>query len=262
MADLVVERHGALVVARLDRPSRHNTIDEETCDDLLALLRQVDVDPSIRSLVITGTGRFFCTGGDVRVDPSLDGALPEPLEYRWLGAPFQELFRTLWQLEKPVVSAVNGSVAGVGWMLALLADLVVAASDARWGHAFLRRGLIPHAGDPFFLPRLIPLHRLNELAMLGDLVTSADLHAWGLVNRSVDQDDVLSTAVALGERLAAGPTRSLGLTKRLYRRSLVSDMATSFAEERDASALLTTTTDRQEGLAAFAEGRPPDFVGR
>ncbi len=121
--------------------------------------------------------------------------------------------------------------------------------------------MVPHAGDPYFLPRIIPFHRLNELALLSDPVTSDTLHEWGVVNRLVPSDEVLPTAMALAERLAQGP-RSLGLTKRLYRRSLESDLATSFAEERAAIALVSTTRDRLEGVESFVQGRPADFRGQ
>jgi 2-(1,2-epoxy-1,2-dihydrophenyl)acetyl-CoA isomerase len=156
---------------------------------------------------------------------------------------------------------VNGTVAGFGWTLAMLGDLVVADADARWTHVFARRGMVPHAGDPYFLARIIPFHRLNEIALLSDTVTSADLAAWGLLNRCVPTAEVLPTALELAERLAAGPTRTLGLTKRLYRRSLSSDMATSFEDERNATALISTTADRHEGVASFVERRPPNFIG-
>jgi 2-(1,2-epoxy-1,2-dihydrophenyl)acetyl-CoA isomerase len=167
----------------------------------------------------------------------------------------------LWEVEKPLVSAVNGTVAGAGWMLALLADLVVADRLARWTHVFTRRGMVPHAGDPYFLARIIPFHRLNEIALLSDTLTSADLDRWGLINRCVDDTEVMSTALELARRLPDGPTRTLGLTKRLYRRSLSSDMATSFEDERNATALISTTADRREGVASFVERRPANFIG-
>jgi 2-(1,2-epoxy-1,2-dihydrophenyl)acetyl-CoA isomerase len=183
------------------------------------------------------------------------------LDYRRAVAGYQHLFQVMWELETPVVSAVNGTAAGAGWMMALLADLVVAAEGARWIHVFARRGMVPHAGDPFFLPRVLPLHRLNEAAMLGDTLTSETLHAWGAVNRLVAADQVEPTARALANRLATGPTRSLGQAKRLYRRSLVSDMATSFAEEAAATAMISQTRDRIEGVKALIDGRRPDFTG-
>ena len=122
--------------------------------------------------------------------------------------------------------------------------------------------MAPHAGDPFFLPRILPFHVLNEIALLGDTVTSVDLHRWGAVNRLVPDLDVEKTASELAGRLAAGPTLSLGQTKRLYRRSLVSDMTTAFAEEAAAVAMLSATEDRAEGTRSLMEGRRPNFTGR
>ena len=233
-------------------------------DELTVVLADADADAEVRAVVITGQGRDFCTGADLTPtsDPEIATRRPlSPLDYRRAVEPWQRLFRTLWELETPVVSAVNGTTAGAGWMLALLADLVVAAEGARWTHVFARRGMVPHAGDPFFLPRVLPFHRLNEAALLPDSITSETLAEWGAVNRLVPAEQVESTAADLAERLAAGPTRSLGLTKRLYRRSLVSDMATAFAEEATATALVTQTRDRIEGVEALIEGRRPDFTG-
>ncbi|HZP28776.1 MAG TPA: enoyl-CoA hydratase/isomerase family protein [Acidimicrobiia bacterium] len=261
--NLVIERDGAVQWIRLNRPQVRNMIDLDTRAGLVDAFVAADDDATVRAIVVTGSGRDFCTGGDVGRPAGGDHEPPppRPVDYRRLLRPFQDLFRTYWELDTPVVSAVNGTTAGVGWMLALLADLVVAAEGARWTHAFLRRGMIPHAGDPFFLPRVLPLHRLTEVAMLSDTLTSETLADWGVVNRLVPPEEVEATASELAQRLASGPTRSLALAKRLYRRSLTSDMATMFGEEADASALLTTTDDRQEGVRAFLEGRAPEFTG-
>jgi 2-(1,2-epoxy-1,2-dihydrophenyl)acetyl-CoA isomerase len=258
-AGLHIDVDKSVALIRLDRTQHHNTIDHDTAGALTAFLTAANTDESVRAIVVTGTGRQFCTGAEMTGPASI--APRNPLDYRYATEPHRRLFQALWEVEKPVVSAVNGTVAGAGWMLALLADLVVADRDARWTHVFSRRGMVPHAGDPYFLPRIIPFHRLNEIALLSDPVTSLDLHTWGIVNRAVEAAEVLPTANDLAQRLAAGPTRSLGLTKRLYRRSLASDMATSFEDERNATALISTTADRREGVQSFVEGRPPIFVG-
>lgn len=259
-----LERNDAVLWIRLARPHARNAIDTIMRDELRGVFLDSDADPSVRCIVITGSGADFCTGADLTPAGGGAAAAQRPasvLDYRRAVVPYQELFRTLWELETPVVSAVNGTVAGAGWMLALLADLVVAAQGARWTHAFSRRGMVPHAGDPFFLPRVLSLHRLNEAAMLGETLTSESLHAWGAVNRLVPADAVEATAAELAGRLAVGPTRSLGMTKRLYRRSLVSDMATAFGEEAAATALISQTTDRLEGVRSLIEGRRPNFTG-
>jgi 2-(1,2-epoxy-1,2-dihydrophenyl)acetyl-CoA isomerase len=260
---LLLEREDAVLWVRLHRPDARNGIDVAMREELTRAFTDAETDAAVRAIVVTGAGRDFCTGADLSPGGGGERARPPDnvLDYRRAVRPYQELFRTYWELETPVVSAVNGAVAGAGWMLALLADLVVAAEGARWTHVFARRGMVPHAGDPFFLPRVLPFHRLNEAALLSDTLTSETLHAWGAVNRLVPPDDVEPTTRELAGRLAAGPTRSLGLTKRLYRRSLESDMATLFAEEGTATALLTQTADRQEGVRALLEGRPATFTG-
>jgi 2-(1,2-epoxy-1,2-dihydrophenyl)acetyl-CoA isomerase len=255
----VQRRQSGVAVVRLARAARRNAIDGATAVGLTRLLLDANTDRGLRAIVLTGVGSNFCTGADVVADPN--APKPTTLDYRYATEVFRSLAQALWEVEKPVVSAVNGTVAGFGWTLALLGDLVVADREARWTHVFARRGMVPHAGDPYFLPRIIPFHRLNEIALLSDTVTSADLDAWGLINRCVDAVDVEPTALELAERLAAGPTRALGLTKRLYRRSLSSDLATSFEDERNATALISTTADRYEGVASFVERRPPNFVG-
>jgi 2-(1,2-epoxy-1,2-dihydrophenyl)acetyl-CoA isomerase len=259
IAGIEIERDGGVTTVRLSRPERRNAIDRDTAVALTQFLLAANTDRTIRSILVTGVEGTFCTGADVVVDPN--APVLTTLDYRYATEDFRRLFQALWEVEKPVVSAVTGTVAGAGWMLALLADLVVADSAARWTHVFSRRGMVPHAGDPYFLARIIPFHRLNEIAMLSDTLTSADLAGWGIVNRSVASDEVLPTARALAERMAAGPTRTLGLTKRLYRRSLSSDMATAFEDERNATALISTTADRREGVMSFMERRDPNFIG-
>ena len=268
---LDIWREGAVLWIRLDRPERRNAIDIHSRDVLRSLLWDLNSDPAVRAVVLTGSGRDYCTGADaVASDPAATGATPPDeksaaaswmLDYRFPTQGFQDMFKQLWELEKPVVAAVNGTVAGIGWMFALLADLVVASDAARWTHVFTRRGMMPHAGDPYFLPRVLPHHVLNEIAFLSDPVTSEQLRAWGAVNRVVPADQVEQTARELANRLASGPTRSIGQAKKLYRRSSVSDMATAFAEEQSTSALLSLTHDRLEGMQSFLQGRAPEFTG-
>ena len=259
---LLLTREDAVLWVRLNRPENGNGIDPVMRAELRTTFEEADADTNVRAIVVTGVGTDFCTGADLAANPgSSSGGTAPLLDYRRSLAPYQELFRVYWELETPVVSAVNGTIGGAGWMLGLLADLVVAAEGARWIHIFARRGMVPHAGDPFFLPRVLPFHKLNEAALTGERFTSETLHEWGAVNRLVPADKVEETARELAVKLAAGPTRSLGQTKRLYRRSLVSDMVTSFAEEAAATALLSQTHDRIEGVQSFIEGRRALFTG-
>lgn len=248
-----------IAVLTLNRPAQRNAVDNETAWEYAKFFKAANTDPTVRSIVVTSTQKDFCIGGGPSAKPA-----PPPrttIDYRFTSTPHIEMFRAMWEVEKPVVSAVNGTVAGVGWLLALLADLVVAAQGSRWTHVFTRRAMIPHAGDSFYLPRIIPFHRLNEIALLSDTITADTLHGWGLINRLVEKEQVLPTAMELATRLAQGPTRSLGLAKRHYRRSLEADFNTMLREEMAGQALNNTTSDREEGNRAFAEGRPPKFTG-
>jgi 2-(1,2-epoxy-1,2-dihydrophenyl)acetyl-CoA isomerase len=268
METLKIDREDGVVWLRLNRPEAKNGINTIMRDELIQFFDDADQDPTVRAVVLAAEGKAFCSGADLMPPGGGGGqsAAANPtaisvLDYRRGDQAFQRLFQRYWEFEKPVVTAVHGTTAGAGWMLALLGDLVVAAEGARWIHVFAERGMVPHAGDPFFLPRVLPFHRLMEAAMLRDRFTSEDLHAWGAINRLVPAGQVEDTARELAQRLAAGPTRSLGQAKRLYRRSLESDMATAFAEEATAVAMISTTADRKEGVVSLIEGRPPNFIG-
>jgi 2-(1,2-epoxy-1,2-dihydrophenyl)acetyl-CoA isomerase len=257
-AGLVVAREGAVTVLTIDRPDRRNAVDGGTADALVVALRQADADRSVRAVLLTAVGtESFCTGAD------LGGGAPigNTLDYRFVTERHAAIFRAMWELETPIVSAVNGRVAGIGFMLALLADVVVADAEARWTHVFTRLGMIPHAGDTVFLPHLIPLHRLTELALLDDTVTSQQLHEWGVVTLAAPAGEVQTRALEIARRLADGPTRALGLARRLYRRSLIPDVDAALERERAALALISTTSDRAEGVRAMQENRRPNFTG-
>jgi 2-(1,2-epoxy-1,2-dihydrophenyl)acetyl-CoA isomerase len=257
---LQIDHKEGVLELKLNHPDRRNAIPPSTAREMASILRDAQLDPAVRALLITGEGRDFCTGADV-IGVDDQAGKTSPMDFRWVTRDFYDMNRALWEIEKPVVSAVNGTVAGAGWTLALLADLVVANREARWTHVFLRRAMVPHAGDTFFLPRLIPFHQLMELAMLSDTITSERLAGLGVINRLVEAEEVLPTARELARRLAEGPTRSLGLTKRMYRNSLHRDMESAFEDERAATALISTTSDRVEGVRAFVEQRAPLFTG-
>lgn len=257
---LHIEVKDGIATLTLHAPSNRNAFAADIANEFTRFFRDANTRQDVRSILIGTTGeRDFCLGGALSKD-----AAPPPrttIDYRFVSTPHIEMFKAMWELERPVVSMVQGTVAGVGWLLALLADLVVAVKGSRWTHVFVRRGLIPHAGDTFYLPRIIPLHRLNEIALLGDTVTADLLYDWGLVNRLVDREELAGTAKDLARRLADQPTRGLGLAKRHYRRSLEADWTTMIREEMAGQALITTSADRNEILAAASENRKPVLTG-
>ena len=243
----------------LNRPEARNAMNAEMRQAYLDALARCAEDAEIRAVVLTGTGKGFCTGADLSGSRAASGApaAPGPGD-----TPSQRVIRTLWELEKPTLAAVNGVAAGLGAHLAHACDLVLAADDARFIEVFVRRGIAVDAGGAFLLPRHVGLHKAKELVFFGDDLPAADAERLGLVNKVVAASELESTAREWAERLARGPTFALGLSKRLLNRSLDADLATCFSEEAFTQALVAQSDDMREGIRAFMEKRPPAFRGR
>jgi 2-(1,2-epoxy-1,2-dihydrophenyl)acetyl-CoA isomerase len=245
----------------LNRPEARNAINAPMRDEIIAVLTEARTNPDIRALVLTGAGKGFCTGADLSgprgQGPSGPGAGREVMK-----ASSQRLIRTLWELEKPVIAAVNGVAAGLGSHLAFACDLVIAAAEARFIEIFVRRGIAIDAGGAFLLPRLIGLSRAKELVFFGDDLAAVDAERLGLVNRVVPAGDLERSARDWAERLARGPTFAIGMSKRLLNRSLESSLETCLEEEALAQSLVTQSEDTKEGIQSFIEKRAPRFSGR
>ena len=245
----------------LNRPEALNAITPAQRDRLITLLGEASADPSVRAVVLTGTGRGFCAGADLRVGGSSGERIPGDVA-RVIRQGAQRLIAAVLDCEKPVLAAVNGTAAGLGAHLALACDLVLAAESARFIEVFVRRGLVPDGGGAYLLPRLIGPRRAKELMFFGDAVSAADAERLGLVNRVVPDGELEKTAREWAERLATGPTRALALTKQLVNASLDSDRTTAFAAEAAAQEINMTTEDAREGVASFVERRSPEYRGR
>ena len=245
----------------LNRPEALNAITPDQRERIIRLLDDASADPDVRAVVITGTGRGFCAGADLRGGSGADGRIPGDVA-RVLRLGAQRLIAAVLDCEKPVIAAVNGTAAGLGAHLALACDLVLAAESARFIEVFVRRGLVPDGGGAYLLPRLIGPHRAKELMFFGDALSAADAERLGLVNRVVPDEELDKTARAWAERLATGPTRALALTKELVNASLGADRTTAFAAEAAAQEINMTTADAREGVRSFVERRSPEFKGR
>ncbi len=245
----------------LNRPDALNAITPDQRERIIELLAEASADPALRAVVLTGTGRGFCAGADLRGVPATGERIPGDVA-RTLRRGAQRLIAAVLDCEKPVIAAVNGTAAGLGAHLALACDLVLAAQSARFIEVFVRRGLVPDAGGAYLLPRLIGPRRAKELMFFGDALTAADAERLGLVNRVVPDQELDKTAREWAARLAAGPTRALALTKQLVNASLDTDRATAFAAEAAAQEINMTTADAREGVASFVERRSPEFKGR
>ncbi|MEY9962949.1 2-(1,2-epoxy-1,2-dihydrophenyl)acetyl-CoA isomerase [Streptacidiphilus sp. MAP12-16] len=254
---------GGILWLTLNRPEALNAVTAEMRERLIDLLQDASADPEVRAVVLTGSGRGFCSGADLRASggsgpgPRVSGDVARLLE-----RGVQRLVGAVLDCEKPVLAVVNGTAAGVGVHLALACDLVLAADGASFVEAFVRRGLVPDGGGAYLLARLVGPQRAKELMFFGDALPAADAERLGLVNRVVPAAELEKTAREWAERLAAGPTRALALTKRLVNMSLETNRAAAFAAEATAQEVNMTTADAPEGVRAFVERRPPRFTGR
>lgn len=265
---LRTKRGGGVLTITLDRPDVHNALDWRTRDALVSALEDASADLAVRAVVLTGAGdRAFCTGADLRVPmpaPAKPDGAPARAHgdvARGIASGWQRVITAVLDCEKPVIAAVNGTAAGAGMHLALACDVVVMADTAKLVPVFVRRGIAPDAGGAYLLTRLVGPHVAKRLYLFGDDVTATDAQRLGLVADVVPAADVLEHASALAARLAAGPTRTLAVTKRLINGALDGDRATALSDEAWAQESVMTTEDAQEGVRAFLERRDPEFRG-
>lgn len=250
------ERVGAVVTLTLDRPDALNALNGTLRRELLTAFKAIARDDEVRAVVITGAGRGFCAGADLR------GGSEERAFRRVLASEYNPLIGAIRALPKPVVASVNGVAAGAGVSLALAADLVIASEDARFVPAFHRIGLVPDSGLARTLVRALGRHRAFEI-LVGERPMSADdAHELGLVAAVVPADALPDETRALAARLAAGPTAGIGLTKRLLNAAEDATLSEALDAEAALQDLAGRTEDHAEGVAAFGEKRDPDFHGR
>jgi 2-(1,2-epoxy-1,2-dihydrophenyl)acetyl-CoA isomerase len=249
----------------LDRPEAKNALTVEMRDQIVDTVRAARADPDARALLFTGTGDAFCAGMDLSAS-TVAQAGREGFDTRAtaeaLRVGLQAFIRELWELDKPTVAAVNGVAVGPGAHLALTCDFVLVHEATRFLWSFHRWGLVVDAGGAYLLPRLVGLPRAKAMVMLGEGCTGAEAVELGLAYRCVDAGALDAEASALAARLAAGPTRALGLSKRLLNSSFETDLAASLEREAAYQSLATTSSDLVEGMAAFKERRDPGFTGR
>jgi len=256
-----VNRDGAAVKIALNRPERMNAWSEELSQDLLTVLREVAADETVRAVMLTGNGRAFCSGADLKdgADDAVAGKLDT---YTTLTRWYHPIVTTIRQMPKPVLTAVNGPAAGAGLSLALAGDLVVAAESAYFMLAFVGIGLVPDGGASLFVPSRVGFARAAEMAMLGERVSAAKAVDWGLINSAWPDAEFAAKAEALLTRLAAGPTRSYAGSKRELNHWMYDRMAAHLELEASIQGELAASADFMEGVSAFLQKRPPEFGGK
>lgn len=253
-------REGVLSVA-LHRPDVLNSFNAAMAAELLGALESAAGDPAVRAVLLTGSGRAFCAGQDLAEVVPVDGQ-PMPDLGEVVARQYNPIVRAIRTLEKPVVCAVNGVAAGAGANLAFACDIVVAAESATFIQSFAKIGLIPDSGGTFILPRIVGLQRAAAMTMLGEKIDAARAQAWGLVYEVVPHAVLGDVAFDLAKRLAAMPTRGLGLAKRGFNAAFANDLDAQLALEETLQREAGATADYAEGVRAFVEKRPPLFQGR
>jgi 2-(1,2-epoxy-1,2-dihydrophenyl)acetyl-CoA isomerase len=247
----------AVATITLDRPDALNALTVPMKGELLAALRTAGRDRNVRAVVLTGAGRAFCAGQDLkeRLEPD---AAPLAVEVR---ERYNPIIAAMRALDQPIVGAINGVAAGAGASLAFACDLRVAAEGASFVLAFGRIGLVPDSGATWFLPRLVGPAKAAELALLGESLSAADAERFGLVARVVPADALAAEAQAIAQRLAGFAPQALALTKRALQRSWSVDLDEALEDEAFRQGIAGASADHAEGLAAFLEKRPPRFTG-
>ena len=259
-----VTADGDIAIITLSDPATMNAASIEMGAELADALKASALGPEAkRAVVITGEGRGFCSGANLQAGPG--GGKVDPDGKPDAGAALETLYNpmvsTIRDLPIPVVTAVNGAAAGVGCSIALLGDLIVAAESAYFLQAFRRIGLVPDGGSTYLLPRMIGRARAMEMMMLGDKIPAPQALDWGLVNRVVPDDQLLTAALAVARQLAEGPA-AVGMIRRLVWASLDASWTEQLNNERHAQRVAGKTEDFREGVAAFLQKRPAAFKGR
>ncbi|RIK68908.1 MAG: 2-(1,2-epoxy-1,2-dihydrophenyl)acetyl-CoA isomerase [Planctomycetota bacterium] len=254
---LVTVQDGVRTIA-FNRPDEMNVVDERVTSELQAELRAIGKDKATRCVVLTGVGKAFCAGQDLKSATSREGPFDFTDALRRRYNPVVLGFRSL---ELPVIAAINGVAAGAGWSLALACDLRIASASAKFVGAFSRIGLVPDSGMTWILTQLVGTAKALELAWLGEPLTADAALQLGLVNRVVPAEELEGAARQWAVQLAKGPTKGLGLTKRAVYTGLGRDLESQLEYEALLQGVAGRTTDYAEGVKAFIEKRAPEFKG-
>lgn len=259
MDTVLFEVDDGLATLTLNRPDEANAMNLQMMQELMHVSIACDEDPAIRCLLITGSGPMFSAGGDIKAftaAPDTGKLLKEMTVY------FHAAISRLARMEAPVVIAVNGTAAGAGFSLAASGDITLAASSAKFVSAYTAGGLSPDGSSTFFVPRLLGWRKAMELMLTNRTLTASEAAEWGLINRAVPDDELMTDATALARTLASGPTKAFGKVKQMLQSTFSETLESQMEIESRNIADLTRTTDLNEGLAAFIEKRRPEYKGR
>ncbi|HEY8705550.1 MAG TPA: enoyl-CoA hydratase-related protein [Gaiellaceae bacterium] len=255
MAEVEVTREGAVQTITLNRPEVFNAFNRAVHAGLREAFKEAR-DPEVRAVVVTGAGKGFCAGQDLK-EFSEGGDVSDSLR-----ATYHPNVLAIRALDKPVIAAVNGACAGAGLSFACACDIRIASDAATFVPGFIGIGLVPDAGGTYFIHRLLGAPRAFEWMTSNRRLTAAEAHAWGLVSEVVDADGLAARAAELAAFYAGLPTRAIGMTKRLFDNADSSTLDEQLELEAQLQSVAVQSDDFREGVAAFLEKRPPSFTGR
>ena len=255
---ILFEKIGDVGRITLNRPEKYNSIVREMALSIQNTLANCEADDSIRCILITGAGKAFCAGQDLREPIDPQGPEIEQI----VREHYNPIIKRIREIEKPVIAAVNGVAAGAGANLALACDIVTATQSAKFIQAFSKIGLIPDSGGTYFLPRLIGLPKATAFMMTGEPVSSEKAEALGMIYAVYEDAEFESNTLELARSIAAMPTKGLGYTKRLLNQSFNNSLEDQLDLEAATQSLSAHADDHKEGVQAFLEKRTPKFTGK
>jgi 2-(1,2-epoxy-1,2-dihydrophenyl)acetyl-CoA isomerase len=243
----------------LNRPDDGNALIPEMAAELLDAATRCDDDPKVRAVVLTGNGKMFCAGGDLKAFAARGEEVSHYIKN--ITQAFHGAISRFNWMDAPVVGAINGTAAGGGFSLALTTDIAIAAESAKFTMAYTKAGLAPDGSSSYFLARMVGLRRAKEMALLNPVLSAKQAMEWGLINQVVPDDQVLATALEMAHQFANGPTRSFGETKRLILSGATESLESQMEKETRGIAAMAGSADGREGIAAFVAKRTPEFHG-
>ena len=258
---VLVSQEEGIATITLNRPKFLNAMSPQLIVDLADALEAVSKDEETKVVIITGSGRAFCAGGDIEEDVSKAGQMT-PFQYRNYIGNFWDPIKRIYWMEKPVIAAINGVAVGGGCDLAMACDIRLASDKARFGYGYVRMGIISELGGNYFLPRLIGLGRAKLFAFTGDLIDAKKAEELGLIDQLVQDSEFDAHVKGLAQKLAKGPAKTIGMIKIAMNRSIVMDLETSMEYSQNLTFFTLTTEDYKEGYQAFQQRRTPVYKGK
>jgi len=259
-SNLTLEVKNGVAHLTLNRPESANGINKELAEDMDRAARKCDDDPAVRAILISGAGKMFCAGGDLKAFGARVGKdLPSYLEE--VTAHLHHAVSLFARMRSPVIAAVHGSAAGAGFSLACAVDFVIAAESAKFTMAYTKAGLTPDGSSTFYLPRIVGTRRAIEIAILNPVLSAKQALELGIATRVVPDAELMTAATAFAEEIASGPTLAYRGVKRMILDSATTGLEDQMGRETETICGIASTRDAREGIAAFIEKRRPKFIG-